>query len=180
MEAIDWLTQVEIRLGLEGDLPALEWNGEYIHFRRLYSQVYQSACEGRALIWVADLVDEGLIGQLFVQLSSGRKELADGVSRAYIYGFRVKPDYRDSGLGTRMLEAAEQDLIDRRFKWISLNVGQENHGALRFYHGHGYQVIGVEPGRWSYIDHLGEMREVNEPAWRMEKQIHEDVNNLLD
>jgi ribosomal protein S18 acetylase RimI-like enzyme len=171
MQTADWLLNVAIREASEGDLPALEWGGELVHFRNLFRQIYENTLAGKAVIWVADLSNVGLIGQLFVQLISQRQELADGFDRGYIYGFRIKPDYRNFGLGTLMLKSVENDLHQRNYKWITLNVGQENQAALSFYQRYGYQIIGVEPGRWTYIDHLGAQREVNEPAWRMEKSI---------
>lgn len=174
----NWLDQVEVHTAEEADLIHLEWNGEYIHFRRLYRQIYQSACEGKAAIWVAEWVDEPVIGQVFVQLSSSRLELADGRERAYIYGFRVKPEFRNAGLGSKILETVEADLILKNFKKATLNVGLDNPSAFRFYQRHGYIVVGNEPGNWTYIDHLGERHEVHEPAWRMEKRLQQDVKNM--
>ena len=170
-----FLGQVVIRPVRQDDLPALEWEGEYTHFRRLYSEIFQNTTKGEALMWTADLPGMGLIGQLFVQLKSARKELADGQSRSYIYGFRVKPSFRGVGVGSRLLYAAEGDLAQRKFRWISLNVGRQNHDALRFYKRCGYQVVAAEPGRWSYQDEQGRRQEVHEPAWRMEKRIHPSV-----
>ncbi|MDI6694375.1 MAG: GNAT family N-acetyltransferase [Anaerolineales bacterium] len=163
--------QVIIRVLRGEDLPALEWGGEYRHFRRLYADIYRSACQGKALMWVAELPEVGIIGQVFVQLSSGRRELADGVRRAYIYGFRIQPAYRGVGIGGRMLQIVEEDLLQRRFLFVTLNVARENIAALRFYQQHGYQVVAEEAGEWSYLDDTGRRREVHEPAWRMEKAL---------
>ncbi len=171
MISAEWLSEVEIRIGREEDLPALEWQGELIQFRKLYRQVYQNACDGRASIWVAELEQAGIIGQVFVQFSSSRKELADGEIRAYIYGFRVRPAYRGSGVGTQLLKQVEQDLQKRRFRWVTLNVSRQNLAAQRFYKRNGYQIIAPEAGRWSYVDHMGKRREVDEPAWRMQKKL---------
>jgi ribosomal protein S18 acetylase RimI-like enzyme len=162
-----------IRQVTEDDLLALEWEGEFKHFRRLYADIYQSASTGKAIMWVAELPGVGVVGQLFVQLSSARSELADGSERAYIYGFRVKPDYRGFGLGKQMMEIAEADLANRRFKKVTLNVGRNNHRARRLYEKLGYRVVAAEPGHWSYLDHLGNRQEVHEPAWRMEKRLQQ-------
>jgi ribosomal protein S18 acetylase RimI-like enzyme len=167
----EWLSQVQIRLGREDDLPALEWQGEFIHFRKLYRQVYQNACDGKACIWVAELEQAGVIGQVFVQFISSRRELADGETRAYIYGFRVQPVYRSSGVGTQLLRQVEKDLQKRGFQSVTLNVSRQNLGAQRFYKRNGYQVVAAEAGRWSYTDHLGLRRDVDEPAWRMQKSL---------
>jgi ribosomal protein S18 acetylase RimI-like enzyme len=167
-----WLSQLQIRILVQADLPALEWGGEFTHFRRLYQDVYQNTCRGRAVMWGADLPERGIIGQVFVQLDSGRKELADGASRAYVYGFRVQAGFRNTGVGSRLLQAVELDLAQREFRWVTLNVGRQNLAARRFYERHGYRVIAAEPGHWSYLDDQGLRREVHEPAWRMEKRLN--------
>jgi ribosomal protein S18 acetylase RimI-like enzyme len=165
------VSQILIRTTTQDDLLSLEWDGEYKHFRRLYTEIFQSAYHGKAVMWVAELPGTGIIGQLFVQLTSARQELADGVEKAYIYGFRIKPDFRGHGLGRRMMQVAENDLATRRFRRVTLNVARDNPQARRLYETLGYQVVGMDPGKWSYLDHLGIRREVHEPAWRMEKLI---------
>ncbi len=167
----DWASQVVIRHLSKDDLPDLEWGGEYAHFRRLYGEVYQSACEGKAVLWVAELPRIDLLGQLFVQLTSARLELADGIYRAYIYGFRIKPTYRNQGIGKRMMAVAEQDLLRRNFTKVTLNVACNNPRARQLYDQLGYQEVGTDPGRWSYLDQDGKRQEVHEPAWRMEKAL---------
>jgi ribosomal protein S18 acetylase RimI-like enzyme len=165
------LWEVVIRKANKTDLPDLEWDGEFLHYRRLYQDIYQSTLGGKALMWVAELPGTGIIGQLFVQLQSLRSELADGNERAYIYGFRIKPAYRRQGLGKRMMLAVETDLRQRHFCCVTLNVARDNPQARRLYESIGYRIIGVDPGRWTYLDHLGKRQEVDEPAWRMEKEI---------
>jgi ribosomal protein S18 acetylase RimI-like enzyme len=155
----------------KSDLPALEWNGEYTHFRRLFEASHYSASQGRSILWVVEKYKTGIIGQLFIQLYSPRPELADGVTRAYIYGFRIQPAYRGKGIGTRLLKNAEDDLIKRGFQWVTLNVGRDNLQALRLYERCGYKIVAPEPGIWSYQDHEGKYHEVNEPSWRMEKRL---------
>ncbi len=162
---------IVIRNAYRNDLPALEWNGEYQKFRVLYQDVYQSSLRGEAVIWIAEHKLHGIIGQLFVQLVSTRKELADGLNRAYLYGFRIQPTYRGRGIGSEMLKVAESDLRDRGYRCISLNVSKENEEAMLLYERNGYAVVAAEPGRWSFVDDLGIRREVYEPAWRMEKDI---------
>ena len=165
------MEQMVIRPVTESDLPDLEWKGEYQHFRRLYAEAFHMMQNKKAILWVAVLPGVGLIGQLFVQLSSGRNELANGSTRAYIYGFRIKPDYQNHGIGTQMMQIAEKDLAQRGFQWITLNVGRDNPGARRLYERLGFRVVANEPGRWSYQDDQGMIRQVNEPAWRMEKRL---------
>lgn len=167
-----WRSRLQVRQVTQQDLLALEWDGEYRHFRRLYRDIYHSACQGRAVLWVADLDPAGVIGQVFVQLDSARKELADASVRAYIYGFRIRPDYRNLGIGGQMLLTLEDDLVHRCYCLATLNVGRQNLEARRFYERYGYQVVANEAGRWSYVDDQGNYQEVHEPAWRMEKRLN--------
>jgi ribosomal protein S18 acetylase RimI-like enzyme len=168
-----WLSKVEVRLLVRQDLPALEWDGEYAHYRRLYRDIYRAFCKGTVLMWVADLHDVGIIGQVFVHLKSARRELADGITRAYVYGFRVRSPYRGFGIGARLLQTVEDDLVKRRFLWITLNVSRQNVDARRFYERYGFHVVAPEAGNWSYLDEQDRRHEVHEPAWRMEKRIVE-------
>jgi ribosomal protein S18 acetylase RimI-like enzyme len=164
-------TNLNIRNGKQGDLPALEWGGDYTHFKRLFADAYQQVERGRAILWIAEIPEAGLIGQLFVSLNSYRLDLADGMTRAYLFGFRVRPAYRNEGVGTFMMHIVEADLVDRGFRQLTLNVGQENPAARNFYERLGYRVIGPDPGLWSYLDDRGQRVNVHEPAWRMIKDL---------
>lgn len=165
------MNQVFIRQARKDDLPALEWEGEYLHFRRLYADTYLMVEQGQAIMWIAEINTSKLIGQCFVSLKGSRPELADGTTRAYVYGFRIRPMFRNQGIGTMMMSTIENDLKSRGFKQVTLNVGQDNRDARRFYDRLGYIVVSSEPGDWSYIDDKGKRRDVHEPAWRMIKDL---------
>lgn len=165
------MTQLTIRQANRDDLPSLEWDGEYTHFRRLYADTYTLVLQSKAIMWIAESNGTGLIGQCFVSLLGNRQELADGKNRAYIYGFRVQPRFRNQGIGTKIMKIIEADLKKRGFKQVTLNVGQDNQSAMRFYKRLRYAVIGSDPGLWSYIDDKGKRVDVHEPAWRMIKNL---------
>ena len=165
------MNQVFIRQATKDDLLDLEWNGAYTHFRRLYADTYTLVLQDKAIMWIAELDGKGLIGQCFVSLKGSRPELADGTKRAYIYGFRVQPQFRNLGIGTMMMHTLEDDLKQRGFQRVTLNVSQDNHAARRFYERMQYVVTGSDPGMWSYIDDKGKRRDVHEPAWRMVKDL---------
>jgi ribosomal protein S18 acetylase RimI-like enzyme len=125
-----------------------------------------------AVHWVADLPVVGVIGQVFVQLTCDRPELADGYQRAYLYSFRIRPAYRSHGLGTLIMEAVENDLRRRQFRIITLNVAKDNFSAQRLYRRRGYYIVAHEAGIWSYPDQDGVWHHMEEPAWRMEKRLY--------
>jgi ribosomal protein S18 acetylase RimI-like enzyme len=165
------MNPVLIRLANKDDLADLEWEGEYKHFRQLYADTYMMVEQGRALIWIAENNGTGLVGQCFVSLRRDHPDLTDGEKRAYIYGFRVKPRFRNQGIGTRIMLMVEDDLSKRGFPQATLNVGKDNYSARRFYERLGYRVIGSDSGHWSYIDDRGRRVDMHEPAWRMVKDL---------
>lgn len=163
--------QILIRKLEARDLPGLEWEGQFAHYRRLYADAYKRAQQNLAVLWVAEDQNHHLIGQVFIQLICDRHDLADGLTRAYLYGFRTRPEVRSQGVGTRMVQVVESDLINRNFKILTLNVAQINLRAQQLYRRLGFTITAYEPGHWSYIDHHGILHHVNEPAWRMEKKL---------
>ena len=175
-EVRSWASDVMIRTVRRGDLPGLEWEGQYRHFRRIYQDAYERARSGRSVLWIAELPDRGIIGQVFIQLVCDRPELADGRERAYLYSFRVRPEFRSQGLGSRMLQTVEDDLRRREFNRITLNVARDNPRARQLYERDGFQVVAPEPGVWSYPDERGIWQTVEEPAWRMEKWLTRDLS----
>ena len=153
------------------DLPALEWDGEYIHFRNIFIDLMKKIEKGTAKAWVAVTHDSYMVGQVFLQLASDRTELADGWNRAYLYSFRIKPEYRNLGLGTKMLDVLENCLLDLNYSRLTLNVARENKDAIRLYQRLGFSIVAEEPGIWSYPDQYNIWRTVHEPSWRMEKSL---------
>lgn len=165
------LNEVVIRQVRKDDLPALEWDGEYRHFRNLYKDAYDRMMKGITVLWVADHPTDGIIGQVFLQLNCDRPELADGWQRAYLFSFRIKPGYRNLGLGSRMICVLEDFLLDLHYSRLTLNVSKENPDAIRLYKRFGFQIVGQESGIWSFVDDKGVWQTVEEPSWRMEKLL---------
>lgn len=169
---LGWLDQIVIRHLRPNELTALEWDGAYSHFRRVYARALQRAQNDMAVLWVAEGEAHSLIGQIFVLLNNEfDQQIANGDDRAFIHSFRVRPEFRSRGLGARLLQTAEADLIARNFNIIGLNVADDNVAARRFYERHGYRQVMKVSGEWSYTDHLGVERGVKEPGWRLIKNI---------
>lgn len=167
----DLVQQITIRQATLNDLPAMEWEGEFKHFRNLYADAYRRQERHLSQIWLAELPGESLIGQLLLQLDCDRPELANGKERAYLYGFRIRPSFRGQGVGTRMVNHVENDLRHRGYHLLTLNVAVNNPRARNLYSRLGFVVVAHEPGIWSYLDHNGKRQWVEEPAWRMEKHL---------
>ncbi len=168
------LTDLTIRQVAKRDLPALEWEGEYWKFRAMFADLYRNTQLGRTLMWLIAVPGGELIGQAFVMLKSGERDAADGKTRAYVFAFRVKSAWQNRGIGSHLMHFVEEDLRQRGFSYVTLNVAKENLPALRLYKRLGYQVTSSRPGIWSYRDPDGVVHHVREPAWRMMKSLEGD------
>lgn len=167
----EWLSQVIFRFARESDLRLIEWDGEYSEYRNVYADVFNRAKAGLALMWLAEYPGWEPIGQVFVQLKTNDQNTANGITRAYVHSFRVREAWRGRGLGKRLMNVAETDLLGRGFREVTLNVARDNEGALRLYQRLGYKIIKKIPGRWSYYDPNKVLKHAVEPGYRMMKQI---------
>lgn len=159
-----------IRNASSEDLHALEWEGEYRIFRRLYRRAMNEAKEGHRILLVADL--EGrLIGQIFIQLHSIPADPKKMPKTGYLYSFRVRLEYRNLGVGTSLVSSAEDALRRGNFQRALIGVAKDNSDALRLYQRLGYRKISEDPGEWSFIDDENEIRKIVEPTFILEKYL---------
>jgi ribosomal protein S18 acetylase RimI-like enzyme len=163
---------VRIRTATESDLPALEWNGEYTHFRRVYRQALREAQRDRRVIYLAETSGE-VVGQIFVHLHSIWKSAFGGERAGYLHSFRVKPDFRSQGIGSRLLRTAENELVERKHSRAVISVAKVNRRAQEMYLQHGYNLFTEDPGDWAYLDHRGRLKRMSEPAYVMVKTLRD-------
>jgi ribosomal-protein-alanine N-acetyltransferase len=57
----------------------------------------------------------------------------------------VLPELQGTGIGDKMLSAAEEKLRESACDYVSLEVAVDNSRALRFYKKHGYSVLKTLP-----------------------------------
>ena len=164
-------SQITIRQAKKKDLIALEWDGAYLNFRRMYAEIYRDSLLGKTQMWLVEFPSGEVVGQSFVMLWGGGSGVADGKDYAYLFSFRIKPEWRNYGIGTYLMNFIEDHLIERRVRFLTLNVAKDNPGALRLYQRLGYRILHATPGYWSYVDHEGRTQQVYEPAWRMIKEL---------
>ncbi len=152
------------------DLPDLEWEGRYVHFRNLYLKTFNEYQQGVRMMLVAE---HGgcIIGQIFILYGTIESDPFPDRYTAYLYSLRVRPEMRNKGVGRRLILEAEKDLIRRGFNRVLIAVAKVNDGALRLYERMGYSRIGEDPGVWSYTDHAGRLQRVNEPSFILDKLL---------
>ena len=162
--------KVVIRPIREAELSALEWDGAYTRFRKVFEQTYEDAVRGQRIMLVA-VASGQLVGQVFIQLSSTERRYADGYSRGYLYSLRVKPDWQEHGIGTRLVRAAEAALRARGFSIAVIAAGKDNPRARQLYERLGYYTFSDDPGVWYFQDSNGVQQTVVEPCWVMQKTL---------
>lgn len=110
-----------------------------------------------------------VVGQIFVQLGGAfpGQPLASG----YLYAFRVRPEFRNLGLGRGLVAAAEDYLHRQGFTQVVIAAAKDNAPALRLYERLGYERFGEDPGEWSYVDDRGKIQDIVEPAYLLAKPL---------
>jgi len=164
---------VLIRPIREDELPALEWDGAYTKYRKVFQQTYEDAVRGQRIMLVA-VVGSQIVGQVFIQLSSTERRYADGYSRGYLYSLRVRSEWQERGIGTRLVKAAEAALRARGFVTAVIAAGKENARAHQLYERLGYHTFADDPGVWYFQDVNGVQQSVSEPCWVMQKRLSAD------
>jgi ribosomal protein S18 acetylase RimI-like enzyme len=85
---------------------------------------------------------EGVVGFVSFEIIDGVFE--ERVTRGRIQNLYVDPDWRDRGVGTALLEAAESELAEDGADRIAIEAMAENESARRLYKSHGYDPHRVE------------------------------------
>jgi ribosomal protein S18 acetylase RimI-like enzyme len=161
---------VSLRLAVLTDLSKLEWYGQYTHYRRLFRRTFREQESGHRLMLLA-VTNDFPIGTVFIQFRSSERKVADGCTRAYLYSLRVMEMFRGKGIGTRLLQEAESLILDHGFQRATIAVAKDNLNARRLYERLGYAIFRDDPGHWSFVDHRGQVRRVNEPCWLLQKNL---------
>ncbi len=169
--AADWLDLVTIRLIREADLPELEWDGEYTRYRKVYREVYRNFEKGISLPFVAETTADGIIGQVFLTRKEPNPSYMPRSRYFFISSFRIKPGFRDRGLGSRLLDVCFREVRSHRLRDIFLNCAAANNRARHFYEKHGFRVVRLDEGNWSYVNHEGLVITEHESAYLMKKTL---------
>ncbi len=170
LATFDVVYDVQLRLATRADLPALEWFGQFTHYRPLFARTFEQQLQGRRLMLLA-VVNEFPVGQIFIHLTDAGLPEVQCQRRGYVYALRVLEPFQGQGIGSRLILQAEDTLRERGYRWVVIAVAKTNSGARRLYERLGYVVYGDDPGRWSYVDHRGRIQRVEEPSWMLQKRL---------
>ena len=167
---MDETISFRIREARESDLPALEWDGEYAHFRRVYRQAMDEVKLGRRIVLVSDVEGE-VVGQIFIHLRSKWNQYFAPERTGYLHSFRVKPSFQMKGIGTRLIHEAEERLLDYDYNRVVISVAKDNDLARSIYEKLGYTIFAEDSGEWSFFDDRGELRHIIEPSFILLKAL---------
>ena len=78
------------------------------------------------------------VGFVMFGLESGAYE--QDVTRGVIHNLYVQPSHRDQGVGSALLDAAEEGLAEEGADVVALEAMAGNEAAKRFYRRHGYDT----------------------------------------
>jgi ribosomal protein S18 acetylase RimI-like enzyme len=86
--------------------------------------------------------DDGIQGLVMFAVENGDYE--QDIRRGVIENLFVVPGNRNQGVGSELLDAAEQELAEQNVDAVALEVMAPNDDARRFYRAHGYEPHRVE------------------------------------
>jgi len=86
--------------------------------------------------------DDGIRGFVMFTVENGGYE--QDLRRGVIENLFVVPGYRNQGVGSALLDAAERELADQDVDAVALEVMAPNDDARRFYRDHGYEPHRIE------------------------------------
>lgn len=173
--------EIQFRLAQLDDLPKLEWHGQYSHFRNIFQATYADQVVGNRSMLLAD-VNHFPVGQVFIlhgkytranilSVFAKRTPHLNYTKRGYLYALRVMDNLQNLGIGTQLILQAETILRNHACGWAAISVAKDNQGAHRLYERLGYKIYKEDQGIWSYINHVGEVVNVHEPCWMLEKRL---------
>ncbi|GAC1357254.1 MAG: hypothetical protein NVS4B8_27650 [Herpetosiphon sp.] len=144
------------------DLARLEWFGMYARFRDLYQRTWNDHLQGTRLMIVAD-VNGFPVGQVWVDVTP--------FEFAYLYAFRVFDPFQGVGIGSQLMDMAEQIAVMHGYREIRLAVERNNPRAQQLYERHNYQIFNQRVDVWSYTDEFGRVQWVEEDVYGMHKRL---------
>jgi ribosomal protein S18 acetylase RimI-like enzyme len=99
-----------------------------------------------------EVMDVATLGEEVAGVVSVRWQAACDVPHPWLYGLYVASAHRRHGIGSALLEAGENRAREHGAGYVSLDVDQDNTGAVSFYRARGYVVVRGHVHHWRSID----------------------------
>ncbi|MFJ9690797.1 GNAT family N-acetyltransferase [Kitasatospora sp. NPDC101183] len=155
--------QVSVRDLTHADLPSCGWAGDALHVRQLAEQLRRA--EAGEIDYLAACTPVGLpvaVGGIDYTAKPGAGE---------IWQLGVHPALRSCGIGTLLIRAAEQRIVDRGLYRAELGVEEGNPRARALYERLGYRAYGSAPDSWDVVAEDGSIRRYETMCTAMHKDL---------
>jgi len=105
----------------------------------------EKAKKGDRIVYGAE-IDGKIIGTVQLVFKDDKEFYADGKTKAHLHHARVSEDLRRQGIGTKLMEEAENEARRRGFIEMTLGVDEDNQQAIKLYERLGYKEFMREKG----------------------------------
>ena len=156
-----------IRTAVKADLPMLEWYGLFWQHRDVIEQTFQKQQEGDALMLVLDW-NKHPAGQIWIDFESKRKH-----GTAILWALRVVPWVQKLGLGSKLLQIAEEQIVRRGFNCAELGVEIGREDLRAYYEKRGYDFSGQLGEPSVFRNSEGELVTTTSELWLFHKELGE-------
>ena len=159
------LLPLTVRLAREEDLAGLEWYGLLTRQRALIREAFERQQHGSNLMLLACRGDAP-VAQVWVELDRYREDAA-----GLLWAVRVFPALQGLGIGSRLIAAAEHELVKRDRRWSVIGVERDDDGACRLYERLGYQRLQPVYEEYEYTTPEGIRHRVPVDQWLYGKAL---------
>lgn len=140
------MKDVTIRPLLRDDLPEAAWSGSPRHLE--YMREWISRAELDELVFLGAWVDGDLVGIGYVDFTN-----VDDAGT--LWALAIKESSRSLGIGTQMIVALEEAIVDQGLHAVELRVELENTRAIALYKRLGYFEHGRSIEKWEHEEDDG-------------------------
>src|SRR5574341_4042 len=160
-----WMVEtVKIRSVRQEDLPQLLSYGWISPYDQVIQRAYDRSLAGEIIFLVAE-ADAQIIGQVWVDLTQLAEERA-----GFIQALFVVPTVENLGLGTRLLEQAEETMREQHLSAAEVSIEKRNRKAKRLYARLGYEIVDEQVKAWTRTTSNGRVDHSAQQSWNMRKE----------
>jgi GNAT superfamily N-acetyltransferase len=161
--------EIAIRPCRRDDLANLEWFGMFTCHREIIQGAFERQEKGENLMLLADS-GGWPVGQIWIDLAVKKNE-----STGILWALRVHPFLQRLGIGTRLIESAEDFLSGQEFRRAEIGVEKRDEPIRRWYEHLGYGLKGDVQSEYSFTTPDGVLTRVPVDQWILLKEIKREV-----
>ncbi|GIN71899.1 hypothetical protein J14TS2_23740 [Bacillus sp. J14TS2] len=130
------IQQMKFRKGSINDFDNLNWFWTENHQKTKEKFIFRIN-KGMQELWVVEY-RECLIGELHIVWNSVDKDEADGLKRAYIFSYRVKPNFQGKSVGSKLMNKVLDRIREKNFTEATVGVETNEVHLKKMYNNWGF------------------------------------------